>query len=184
MSEEEIVKDEEVEEVEPLYNDVFIGDSRYHCSSVDFGECPNIYGIEVDDKGIEHVVITGKDTSYQKVLNANGLNSNINYLLAKFMGGDPEIVECVESGLDFLSKESNGGQYDSALDDPMQVVENFFDSKNAIKANPLINEFLSSQNTDILEDKNVFFDKWDKFIASKKSSLEAELKSKEVTPNE
>lgn len=172
------------EKIEPLYSSTRIGDEPYRCADLVIDECPLLYHLEEDDKGINHVVAIGKDDSYQKKLDAEALNTDINYLLAKYVGGDPAIAEAVESGLKFLDAESNGGARDEAFDDPMARVESYFDTKQKLKDNPLLNEFLAANDSKILESRSLFFDKWDKFIASKKAVLETQSKSKEVTTNE
>lgn len=178
----EKINDEE--KIESLYTSTRIGDENYCCAKLDVPDCPFIYHLEEDDKGINHVKCIGKDESYQQTLDAQAKNSDINYLLAKYVGGDPAIVEAVESGLKFLDSESNGGNIDQAFDDPMTKVEKYFDTKQKLKDNPLLNEFLAVNDSKILEDRSKFFDKWDKFIASKKAALQAQEKPKEVISNE
>lgn len=172
------------ENIEPLYSSVRIGDDSYRCADLAIDECPLLYHLEEDDKGINHVKCIGKDDSYQKTLDAQAQNTDINYLLAKYVGGDPAIVEAVESGLKFLDSESNGGSREEAYDDPMAKVETYFDTKQKLKDNPLLNEFLAVNDDKILENRSKFFDKWDKFIASKKAALESQSKPKEVSNNE
>ena len=187
MNEKINVETGEVQEkVKPLYKGVYIGDREYICSSLDIPVNPITFHLEEDDKGIQHVQPQGEDESFQMMLNANGKNSDINYLLQRFAGGDPEISAAIEDGLKFVSDKSNGGQVDNTYEDAMKLFEAFNDTKQSLNANPLMNEFIAQNGVEVLENKTEFFSKWDKFVKSKEDALKAKtvVENKETVTNE
>lgn len=169
----EVIDDEELKHV---HKKVFIGDEFYNCAKLDIPECPNTYHQVVDSCGIKHVELLGKDESYQDTLDALAKNTDVNYLLARFAGGDPEIISDIQSG---LKLDFEGGQTDDAFESSIALFEAYSDTKNKLNSNPLMNEFLDEYGSDVLKDRKVFFDSFDKFVAKKKADLEPKPKEGE-----
>lgn len=178
MSDKEKTVDNVEEEIAPLYIDNFIGDTRYDCHLVDINKLPNVFALKEDERGIPYVDCIGKNEAYQAEVDANGKNSDINYLLERFVGGDPAIVSAVSAGLDYAS-----GNVDDTYADSMAMLEKFMDTRDSLKNNPLLNEFMANNDASIFEDKKKFFKKWDEFISNKKVEAEKAEKT-EVVNNE
>ena len=171
------VKDEEVKHV---HRKTFIGDDLYQCAKLDVPECPNTYHQIEDENGIVHIDQLGKDEAYQDTLNALGKNTDVNYLLARFAAGDPDIVSDIQSGLNL---DFDGGMTDDPYESVIALFEAFTDSKYKLHNNPLMTEFLDEYGSAVLKDKKTFFDSFDKFVAKKKEALKPVEPKKEEEVN-
>lgn len=168
------------EKVKYVHRKVFIGDNFYQCAKLVVPECPNTYHQVEDENGIVHIDQLGKDEAYQATLNALGKNTDVNYLLARFAAGDPDIVSDIQSG---LKLDFDGGQVDDPYESAIALFEAFADSKYKLHNNPLMTEFLDEYGSAVLKDKKTFFDSFDKFVTKKKEALKPEPKKEEEVNN-